>query len=133
MYMHKIREHLCEKLEDYAKNGINSGTDLEVVHKLTDTIKNIDKIDMYDRFDEDYDERYSRRSYGRTYHDDGSYRKRDSMGRFARDGRDEMSNRYSRDAAKSEIEMHLKDLLHIASTNKEREAIEEALEAVKHG
>ena len=49
-YMHDLKDLLCAELEDYAEKGKKSGKmsmgDLESIHKLTDTVKNILKIDM---------------------------------------------------------------------------------------
>lgn len=42
--LHKIREVLLEELEEYAEKGELAAGSLDVIHKLTDTIKNIDKI-----------------------------------------------------------------------------------------
>lgn len=69
--LYDLREMLCEELDEYnrdAKNGLNERT-LDTVHKLTDTIKNIDKIMMLE--DGDYSrtgewEADMRGSYGRT-------------------------------------------------------------------
>ena len=44
-YMHELKEKLCEELEEIARKPEMSAGDLEAAHKLTDTIKNIDKID----------------------------------------------------------------------------------------
>ena len=49
-YMHDLKDLLCAELEDYAEKGKKSGKmsmgDLDSIHKLTDTVKNILKIDM---------------------------------------------------------------------------------------
>lgn len=66
--MYKLREMLCEELEGYAKRGNLSSGDLETVHKLTDTIKNIDKIEILADDGSEY-------SHAR--------RRRDSMGRYS--------------------------------------------------
>ena len=42
--MHELKEKLCEELEEIARKPEMSAGDLEAAHKLTDTIKNIDKI-----------------------------------------------------------------------------------------
>ena len=51
-YMEDLKDLLCAELEDYAENGKKSGKmsmgDLDSIHKLTDTVKNILKIDMLD-------------------------------------------------------------------------------------
>ena len=48
-FMHNLKDLLCAELEDYAENGKKSGKmsmgDLDSIHKLTDTVKNIYKIE----------------------------------------------------------------------------------------
>lgn len=87
-YMHELKEKLCDELDEIARKGELGAGDLEIVHKLTDTIKNLDKIEMLE--DGGYSqagdwEADMRGTYGRG----SSYRgrKRDSMGRYSRDGR----------------------------------------------
>lgn len=102
--MHKIKEKLMEELYKVeekmkkASGGSLSAGDLEYVHKLTDTIKNIDKIEMLE--DGDYSEATNfmgeGRMYGTSYDGGSSYARggrgrgrnarRDSMGRYSRDG-----------------------------------------------
>ena len=45
-YMYELKEKLCDELEEIANKGELGAGDLEIIHKLTDTIKNIDKIGM---------------------------------------------------------------------------------------
>ena len=96
--LYDLKETLCKELEEYGRKDKMNAGDLEVVDKLTHTIKNLDKIiENYDN--EDYsstgyamrnDSRYSMR--GGMRYDDGRYSmargrgsraKRDSMGRYA--------------------------------------------------
>ena len=46
--MHELREMLCVELDEIAGKGELSAGDLDTIHKLTDTIKNIDKIEKLD-------------------------------------------------------------------------------------
>lgn len=105
-YMHDLKDLLCAELEDYAENGKKSGKmsmgDLESIHKLTDTVKNILKIDMLEEesgYSEDghymgegriygtsYEGGYSERGGSSYARGRGRYAKRDSMGRYSRDG-----------------------------------------------
>lgn len=64
--MHELKEMLCKELDKIAMKGELTAGSLETVHKLTDTIKNIDKIEMLEDDEDGYSER------------------RDSMGRYAR-------------------------------------------------
>ena len=85
--MYDLKDMLCAELDEIGKKGEMSAGDLETVHKLTDTIKNIDKITMLEESGYSRDEDYSRNSY-----DDGnSYRKHYVRGHYSRDdARDSM-------------------------------------------
>lgn len=41
--LYDLKEMLCKELDEIAKKGEMSAGDLETVHKLTDTVKNIEK------------------------------------------------------------------------------------------
>ena len=101
-YIEKLKKMLCKELDEYAmKNKLTAG-DLEMVHKLTDTVKNLDKISMLEESEEGYSEARGGRGRGRSsymggssYDDDmmyserrgrGRYAKRDSMGRYSSEG-----------------------------------------------
>lgn len=83
--MHKVyelKEMLCDELEEYGSKGKLDVGDLDIVDKLSHTIKNLDKI--LDRYEE---EEYSSR--GMSYADRGRYsRMRDHSyeRRMSRDG-----------------------------------------------
>lgn len=85
-YMHELKEKLCDELEEIANKGELGAGDLEIIHKLTDTIKNLDKIGM---LEDGYSQAGDWEIEGRAYNRGSSYarRKRDSMGRYSRDGR----------------------------------------------
>ena len=91
--MSELRETLCMELEEISEKRELSMGDLETVHKLTDTIKNIDKIGMMGEGGSSY---YGD-SYGDSYGDwraSGTYdRGRMSRGRYSRDGMDGSSYR----------------------------------------
>lgn len=154
-HLEKLKETLMNELEMFAKKGDVSINTLEKIHKLTDTIKNIDKICMLEEeggYSEDYGSSYAR---GR-----GRYAKRDSMGRYSRDGGypeeggsyrgssydDDMSyarggqggrggnmggrGGYSRDDAKDHMMHKLGDMMEDADP-KEREALKECMRAIE--
>ena len=105
-YMHDLKDLLCAELEDYAEKGKKSGKmsmgDLESIHKLTDTVKNILKINMLEEdggYSEDGHYMGEGRIYGTSYESGysehggssyargrGRYAKRDSMGRYSSRG-----------------------------------------------
>ena len=156
-YMHDLKDLLCAELEDYAEKGKKSGKmsmgDLESIHKLTDTVKNILKIDLMES-DEGYSEdgHYmgEGRIYGTSYDDGmrrgvgysyargrGRYAKRDSMGRYSRDDgymrRDVrgMRDGYSRDEGKAYMMEQLEDMMEDAEKPAEKEALRRCMEALK--
>ena len=97
--------------------------DLEIIHKLTDTIKNLDKIEMLE--DGGYSQAGDWEMEGRgSYNRGSSYRgrKRDSMGRYSREGRDGRGG-YSRHDAKEAMMEQMEILMDQAGSEREREAI----------
>lgn len=129
-YMHELKEKLCDELEEYASKKDLSAGDLEMVHKLTDTIKNIDKIEMLEEdggmsregdYDRGYSARRRRNSMGRFTSRDGGYSDRS----YSRDGG------YSRADAKEQMMEQMEELLGSASTERERKAIQRCMEQLE--
>ena len=153
-YMEDLKDLLCAELEDYAEKGKKSGKmsmgDLDSIHKLTDTVKNILKIDMLEGetgYSEDGAYMGEGRIYGTSYdgYDRGAsyargrgrYAKRDSMGRYSRDdgymrrdGRG-MRDGYSRDDGKAYMMEQLEDMMEDAEKPSEKEALRRCMEALK--
>ena len=156
-YMEDLKDLLCAELEDYAEKGKKSGKmsmgDIDSIHKLTDTVKNILKIDMLEE-ETGYSEYGAYmgegRIYGTSYDDEmrrvggysyargrGRYAKRDSMGRYSRDdgymrrdGRG-MRDGYSRDDGKAYMMEQLEDMMEDAEKPAEKEALRRCMEALK--
>lgn len=134
-YMHELKEKLCDELKEIANKGELGAGDLEIIHKLTDTIKNLDKIGMLE--DGGYSQAGDWEIEGRAYNRGSSYarRKRDSMGRYSRDGRamryrdDRM---YSRDEAKDDMMEQMEALMAQAGSEKEREAIRRCMSQLEN-
>lgn len=131
-YMYKLKDKLCEELEEIARKPELSAGDLETIHKLTDTIKNIGKISMLEE-----DEGYSRAGGweidGRGVYERGSsYRRhRDSMGRYSRDGGYSREERgYSRHEGKEHMRRQLHDMMESAGSDREREALRRAMSEI---
>lgn len=99
--LHKLREILCEELEEIAEKAEISVGDLEAVYKLLHAIKNIDEIKMYAggaRIISDYEK---------------------------------SSRSYSLEHEKREIVDDLNEMIRMVSTDAEREAIRRCMEAVR--
>ena len=103
--MHKIKEMLMNELYEYEEKakkmsgGKLSQNEMDRIHKLTDTVKNIDKIEMLEDgggYSEESNWMGEGRMYGTSYEDGSSYARggrgrgrnarRDSMGRYSSDG-----------------------------------------------
>lgn len=95
--MHNLKKMLYEELKKYEEGGELSVGSLDIVHKITDTIKNIDKIEMLEEEGGQSERRgYSRDGnwMARGSYDDESYegggssyrRRRDRRGRYSREG-----------------------------------------------
>ena len=128
--LENLKDKLCEELEEYARKQDMGAGDLEVVHKLTDTIKNIDKICMLEE-DGGYSSAVDGMDYGRgsSYANRGKHyvhghysrdggRYRDSDIGARRDGR----GRYSRDDGRSEMMEHI-EMAMDAANEQDRETI----------
>lgn len=130
-YMRKIKNMLCKELEEYGERNSINASDVEMIHKLTDTIKNLDKIEMLE--DNEYSGNYPMR-----YDDGVSYARRGThyvRGHYSRDdGRDDYSerydrrydNRYSKDEAKDKMMSKLGEMMDGADPN-EREVLKHAM------
>ena len=126
-YMHELKEKLCDELDEIARKDELGAGDLEIVHKLTDTIKNLDKIEMLED-GSGYSQAGDWEIEGRAYNRGNSYarRKRDSMGRYSRDGRMMRGGyrdgrMYSRTEAKEDIMDQIQDM--IGDANEKEKAI----------
>lgn len=138
-YMYELKDKLCDELEEIAKKGELGAGDLEIVHKLTDTIKNIDKIEIM-KEDGGYSQAGDWEMRG-TYDRGSSYRrKRDSMGRYSRDGRDMDYSRdgrmmpyrmYSRADAKDHMMGELEEAMAAATTDREKDIIKRAMDQLE--
>ena len=122
--MHKIREMLMKEVEPFEKKSQMSMSDLDKLEKMTNIIKNTYKIEMYEDggYSEDGHYMGEGRIYGTSY---AGRRKRDSMGRYSRDGERSYGGYSYKD--KDDMLEHLHEMMGEASTTKEREAIKRCI------
>lgn len=134
-YMYELKDKLCKELDEIARKPEMGAGDLEIIYKLTDTIKNLDKIEMLE--DGGYSQAGDWEIEGRSYNRGSSYarRKRDSMGRYSRDGRMMRGGyrdgrMYSRAEAKDEIMEKIEDMMDDADP-KEKEILRRAMDQLE--
>ena len=124
--MQNLRDLLCKELDTYKGKDKLGMSDLEIVNKLTDTIKNIDKIEALEEGYAEADGVYPRYDRDGNWNAQGSYDRGNSYGRhyvrghysMADDpqGREYARRRgYSRDDAKMEIVGQIEDMMSDAS------------------
>lgn len=126
--LHELKRELHEELEELSRKPMNSDN-LEMIHKLTDTIKNIMKICMMD--EEGYsDDGYSSANRGKHYVR-GHYSRDDRPDRMdgmdgysdaRQGGRRDSRGRYSRDDGRSAMMEHL-EMAMDSATEQDRETI----------
>ena len=113
--MEELRSMLCDELDKITKKGELSAGSLDVVDKLTHSIKSIDTIMAME------DAGYSNESGYSYARGRGSNARRDSMGRYSnRDrggsyddnsyGRGSYERGYSRNDAREELAMELREI-----------------------
>ena len=136
-HLEKLKEALCEELDKFGKSGDITVNSLEKIHKLTDTIKNIDKIMMLEE-DGGYSEGYmdDGMMHGNSHARGRRYAKRDSMGRYSSDGGsydgDDYSERrtgrgYSRDEATDWMTTRLGEMMSETDDPKQRETLKKCM------
>lgn len=110
--LYDIRDMLCDELDEIARKGDLNIGDLDILHKLTSTIKNLYKIEMFES-----DGGYSadgdwsadiRGTYGGR---SNRGRKRDSMGRYSRTGEHEHMREKLRDMMRDADDDKVKEAL----------------------
>ncbi len=149
-YMFELKEMLCEELEMIVGKGELSHSSLDMVQKITSSIKNIDKIEMLEAQngfggsyggsygdDEGYSERrrYSREggnsSRGDLSYDDGgdSYRRgRNQMGQYT----SRAYRGYSREGGKERMISQLRSMMNTAENEKEKESIQKCIKSLEN-
>lgn len=132
--LYDLKEKLCVELEEIAEKPDLSAGDLEAAHKLTDTIKNIDKIMMLeegDGYSRDGDWE-ARGRFGHSYGDGGnSYARRGEhyvRGHYSRNSGVRM---YSRDGGKKRLEEELEGMMQ-GTDGEHREIIRRTLEEIRN-
>lgn len=116
-----LREKLSEELENIAKKSELGAGDLDILHKLTATIKNIDKISMLE------ESGYSRAGEWEadmrgTYGHGNSYANR---------GKHYVRGHYSRGDAREEMKASLEEMMRETDDDRTRTAIRRCLDEIR--
>ncbi len=159
--MYKLKEMLCRELEEFSRRDSIESYDLDTIHKLTDTIKNIDKIEMLEEggysqargggggrgggrggggYSREGGGGYSQEGGGSSYaggssYGDGGYSGEDSFG----DGggysqarrRRDERGRYSRDDGRDHMVNQLESMMGRVSSEQDRETLRRMIDQMK--
>ncbi len=111
--MYDLRDMLCKELEEITRKGELGAGDLDIVHKLTDTIKNIDKIEAME--------------------EDGYSSRRDEydMRGRGRRGTHYVRGHYSRDGGIDNMKRQLQEMLDNADDDSIRRAIQRCMDTIE--
>lgn len=133
------KEMLHKELEDIVKKGELSAGSLETIDKLLNSIKNACKIIMYEEYSEDEGYSNADGSMGNmgnysNARGRGSNARRDSMGRYSRNGYSmrggrggySRDGRYSYDDGEGKMEI-LQDMMNEARSEDERRVIQKVM------
>ena len=111
--MYDLRDMLCKELEEITRKGELGAGDLDIVHKLTDTIKNIDKIEAME--EDGYSSRLD---------------EHDMRGRIRR-GTHYVRGHYSRDGGIDNMKRQLQEMLDNADDDSIRRAIQRCMDTIE--
>lgn len=119
-YLDKIRETLCAELDDVSRKADMNMRDLDLVHKLTDTIKNIYKIEMY-----------SGEGAARGYSRGGEY-DANIRGNYGREHsyRHYVRGHYSREDSSGHMKHQLREMMEETDDERVKEALRRCMESV---
>ena len=123
--LYDLKDKLCAELDEIAAKPNMSTGDLETVHKLTDTIKNIDKIMKLE------DESGYSRAGGWETRGTYGYPYDERVSSYMRRGEHYVRGHYSRDDARQHMITELQDMLRTAD-GQYREVIQRALDEIRH-
>ena len=115
--MYELRDMLCKELDELIRKGELGAGDLDIAHKLTDTIKNIDKIDAMDE-----------RGYSGRYLDDDlrGYSRGNSHAR-----RHYVRGHYSRTDATEHLRDQINDMMRETDDDRIKDALRRAMDMME--
>lgn len=148
MTTERIKKMLCKEIEQIGEKPDLSPGDLDALYKMTDVVKNLDKIAMLEEYEEGQsDEGYGQYGgdygqgggYGRTGYGQrgGRYSRDDEMNyergnSYARRGQHYVRGHYSRADAQDQVKIQLREMLNDGNLpQRYRDAARKAMEEME--
>lgn len=122
----RAKEMLCHEIEKIVDEGDLTRERLELLHKLTDTLKNFYKIEMAEEYSEDGYGKERSHDRDRRYTYDDEYDRGHSGRR-----RHLVRSHYSYDDGREDMMEKLDELMREAPTKKDREAIRKCMNIMR--
>lgn len=127
----RAKEMLCAEIEKViGGEGTFNREKLDLLHELTDTLKNLYKIEMYEHSEHGYSGD-GREYRDRRYSHDNSYGGDSYDGEYSGRHRHLVRGHYSYDNGKKEMMGKLDELMSDAPTEKDREAIRRCMNLMR--
>lgn len=132
-YLHELKDMLCEELEKVAKRGELTTGNLDIVQKLTHSLKSIEAIIA---MEEEYSNEGSYANMGNSYYRGGSYRGGSYADGSYRGGQSRAYSRRgymrgrSRDDDASKMVEKLERMMEQTSDPSVKQAIQQAVESL---
>lgn len=126
--MERLRDMLCEELDNITEQGDITTGSLDIINKLTHSIKSIDTIMAME--EASYDGSYRDGSYRDGSYYDG-YSRRGSYARGRRNARRDNRGRYSRTDSKEQIAEQLEDIMDETTDPSVKQALQKALSHIE--
>ena len=129
--LHELKEMLMDEIRAITKKGELTAGSLDTVDKLLNSIKNACKIVMYDEYRDESgysnegEMHYVRGKQGGGYSNARGGQRRDSRGRYSREGR------YSYADSDEKIEL-LRDMMNEVSTEEEKRVIRKLIREMEN-
>lgn len=126
--MYDLHDMLCKELDEISRKGELGAGDLDIVHKLASTIKNLDKIEMMEDDGYSRDGDYSR---GGDWQADmrGTYGRGSS---YARRGTHYVRGHYSRADSMEHLREQINDMMRETDDERVREALRRAVSLMEN-
>lgn len=125
--MYDLRDMLCKELDEISRKGELGAGDLDIVHKLASTIKNLDKIEAMEGDGYSHNGDYSR---GGDWQADmrGTYGRGSS---YARRGTHYVRGHYSRADSMEHLREQINDMMRETDNERVKDALRRAMDMME--
>ena len=125
--LYELKDLVCDELKEYGKKGEISMGNLDVIDKLSHTLKSLETIIAMNEANGGNSEYYPMGSYRGSYNDGGNYSGRSSYARGRMNARRDSMGRYSRDDQMDNMVDQLRGLMDDAPNDRVRSELQKVV------